>query len=130
MAARITTAFAGFDRTRMERDLPLQDGGKELGVATPKMVILAVPTSGTAARWRSMPWEISPDKYSRYILPIGKACGNDCELPDRQPDRTDRSGCPTRFRRWPGAQASRLRSPRRRAPCVGAPLTPVRRDPA
>ncbi len=72
MAARIATAFAGFDRARMERDFPLQDGGKELGVATPKMVILAYRPKDLQPLAQYAVGDIAPDKYSRYILPVGK----------------------------------------------------------
>ena len=73
MAARIAAAFAGFDRARMERDFPLQDGGKELGVATPSMVILAYRPQELQPLAQYAVGDIAPDKYSRYILPVGKA---------------------------------------------------------
>ena len=72
MAARIATAFAGFDRARMERDFPLQDGGKELGVATPKMVILAYRPKELQPLAQYAVGDVAPDKFSRYILPVGK----------------------------------------------------------
>jgi hypothetical protein len=72
MAARIATAFAGFDRARMERDFPLQDGGKELGVATPSMVILAYRPQELQPLAQYAVGDIAPDKFSRYILPVGK----------------------------------------------------------
>ena len=65
-------AFAGFDRARMERDFPLQDGGKELGVATPKMVILAYRPKDLQPLAQYAVGDVAPDKYSRYILPVGK----------------------------------------------------------
>lgn len=72
MAARISQAFVGFDRARMERDLPLQDGGKELGVATPKMVILAYGPKELQPLAQYAVGDVAPDKFSRYILPVGK----------------------------------------------------------
>ncbi len=72
MAARIATAFAGFDRARIERDFPLQDGGKELGVATPKMVILAYRPKELQPLAQYAVGDVAPDKFSRYILPVGK----------------------------------------------------------
>jgi hypothetical protein len=72
MAARIATAFEGFDRARMERDFPLQDGGKELGVTTPKMVILAYRPRELQPLAQYAVGDIAPDKFSRYILPVGK----------------------------------------------------------
>ena len=72
MAARITAAFEGFDRARMERDFPLQDGGKELGVATPKMVILAYRPNELQPLAQYAVGDIAPDKFSRYVLPVGK----------------------------------------------------------
>lgn len=73
MAERIGTALAGFDRARMERDFPLSDGGKELGVATPKMVILAYRPNELQPLAQYAVGDIAPDKYSRYVLPVGKA---------------------------------------------------------
>ena len=72
MAVRITAAFEGFDRARMERDFPLQDGGKELGVATPKMVILAYRPNELQPLAQYAVGDIAPDKFSRYVLPVGK----------------------------------------------------------
>jgi hypothetical protein len=72
IAARIAQAFAGFDRARMERDFPLQDGGKELGVATPKMVILAYRPKELQPFAQFAVGDVAPDKFSRYILPVGK----------------------------------------------------------
>jgi hypothetical protein len=71
-AARIATAFAGFDRARMERFFPLQEGGKELGVATPKMVILAYRPNELQPLAQYAVGDIAPDKFSRYVLPVGK----------------------------------------------------------
>ena len=72
IAMRIATAFAGFDRARMERDFPLQEGGKELGVTTPKMVILAYRPKELQPLAQYAVGDVAPDKYSRYILPVGK----------------------------------------------------------
>lgn len=72
MAARIATAFAGFDRARMERDFPLQDGGKELGVATPQMVILAYRGRELQPLAQYAVGDVAPDKHSRYVLAIGQ----------------------------------------------------------
>jgi hypothetical protein len=72
IAAQIATAFEGFDRARMERDFPLQDGGKELGVTTPKMVILAYGPGQLQPLAQYAVGDIAPDKFSRYVLPIGK----------------------------------------------------------
>jgi len=72
MAARISQAFVGFDRARMERDLPLQDGGKELGVATPRMVILAYRSNELQPLAQYAVGDVAPDKFSRYILLVGK----------------------------------------------------------
>jgi len=72
MATRIATAFAGFDRARMERYFPLQDGGKELGVATPGMVILAYRPNELQPLAQYAVGDVAPDKFSRYILPVGK----------------------------------------------------------
>jgi hypothetical protein len=57
----------------MERDFPLQDGGRELGVATPSMVILAYRPQELQPLAQYAVGDIAPDKYSRYILPVGKA---------------------------------------------------------
>ena len=72
MASADRQAFAGFDRARMERDFPLQDGGKELGVATPKMVILAYRPNELQPLAQYAVGDIAPDKFSRYVLPVGK----------------------------------------------------------
>ena len=72
VAARITAAFAGFDRARMERDFPLQEGGKELGVATPQMVILAYRPRELQPLAQYAVGDVAPDKHSRYVLPVGK----------------------------------------------------------
>jgi hypothetical protein len=72
-AARIEKALAGFDRARTERFFPLQDGGKELGVATPQMVILAYRGREPAPLIQLAVGDIAPDKLSRYVLPVGKS---------------------------------------------------------
>ena len=71
-AERIAKAFAGFDRARIERELPLQDGGKELGVTTPKMVILVYRPSELQPLAQYAVGDVAPDKFSRYVLPVGK----------------------------------------------------------
>jgi hypothetical protein len=72
-AARIEKALAGFGRARMERFFPLQDGGKELGVAAPQMVILAYRGKNPTPLIQIAVGDIAPDKLSRYVLPVGKA---------------------------------------------------------
>jgi hypothetical protein len=72
MAARIAQAFAGFDHARMERYFPLLNGGKELGVATPQMVILAYRPKELQPLAQYAVGDVAPDKFSRYILPVGK----------------------------------------------------------
>jgi hypothetical protein len=72
MAARIAQAFAGFDHARMERFFPLLNGGKELGVATPSIVILAYRPKELQPLAQYAVGDVAPDKFSRYILPVGK----------------------------------------------------------
>jgi hypothetical protein len=73
MAARIAQAFAGFDHARMERFFPILNGGKELGVATPSMVILAYRPKELQPLAQFAVGDVAPDKFSRYVLPIGKS---------------------------------------------------------
>jgi hypothetical protein len=72
VAARIAQAFAGFEHARMERYFPLLNGGKELGVATPSMVILAYRPKELQPLAQYAVGDVAPDKFSRYILPVGK----------------------------------------------------------
>ncbi len=72
MAERIAKALAGFDRARMERDLPLQEGGKELGLAVPSMVILVYAPKQLQPLAQFAVGDVAPDKFSRYVLPVGK----------------------------------------------------------
>jgi hypothetical protein len=73
MAQRIDTAFAGFGRTRIERQFPLDKGAQAYGLATPQMVILVYRPSELQPLAQYSVGDIAPDTLSRYILVVGSS---------------------------------------------------------
>ncbi len=70
-AARIEKAFAGFGRTRMERQFPLNLQADEFGVTRPEMFIMVYRPKEIQPLSRYAVGMIAPDKFSRYVLPVG-----------------------------------------------------------
>jgi hypothetical protein len=72
MAKRIESAFAGFDRTQTERQLPLAQGGKEYGLTAPQMLILVYRPREQQPLAQYAVGDVAPDTYSRYVMIVGR----------------------------------------------------------
>jgi hypothetical protein len=72
MGEKIAYALAGFDRARIERTFPLEDGGKIYGVATPQIVVLVYRPKALQPVAQYAVGDIAPDKLSRYVLMVGR----------------------------------------------------------
>jgi len=72
MAKRIESAFAGFDRTQIERQLPLTQGGKEYGLTAPQMLILVYRPKEQQPLAQYAVGDVAPDTYSRYVMIVGR----------------------------------------------------------
>jgi hypothetical protein len=70
-AARIETALAGFGRARMERQFPLNVQNDEFGVTRPEIFIMVYRRGQTQPLSRFAVGTVAPDKFSRYVLPVG-----------------------------------------------------------
>jgi hypothetical protein len=70
-AARIETALAGFGRARMERQFPLNVQNDEFGVTRPQIFIMVYRPKETQPLSRFAVGVVAPDKFSRYVLPVG-----------------------------------------------------------
>jgi len=68
---RIETALAGFGRARMERQFPLNVQNDEFGVTRPEIFIMVYRPRETQPLSRYAVGVVAPDKYSRYVLPVG-----------------------------------------------------------
>jgi hypothetical protein len=73
MARQIETGFAMFSRTRMERQLPLDKGGQEYGVATPQTLILVYRPKELQPLAQFAVGDVAPDAVSRYVLVVGSS---------------------------------------------------------
>ena len=70
-AARIATALAGFGRARMERQFPLNVQNDEFGVTRPEIFVMVYRPRETQPLSRYAVGVVAPDKFSRYVLPVG-----------------------------------------------------------
>jgi hypothetical protein len=73
MARQIETGFAMFSRTRMERQLPLDKGGQEYGVAAPQTLILIYRPKELQPLAQFAVGDVAPDAVSRYVLVVGSS---------------------------------------------------------
>jgi len=72
-AQRIAQAFAGFGRTRIEREFALQAQGAEFGVTTPEMIVLVYGPGDLKPMMQYAVGDVAPDTISRYVLPVGSS---------------------------------------------------------
>ncbi len=72
-AARIEKSLAGFGRARMERQFALNLQNDEFGVTRPEIFIMVYRTKETQPISRYAVGVVAPDKFSRYVLPVGSA---------------------------------------------------------
>lgn len=70
-ANTIVQAIAMFSRTRKEQPIPLQPGKDEFGVSRPDILIMIYREKKTDPVGRFSIGTVSPDGYSRYVLPVG-----------------------------------------------------------
>jgi hypothetical protein len=73
MAQRIEFALQGFDRTRMERSLPIGVGVQQYGLATPQMVILVYRPKELEPLLQVAVGDVAPDTFSRYVMVVGSS---------------------------------------------------------
>lgn len=71
LTARIAKAFDGFGRTRRERELRLEQKGKDFGVSAPQMIILVYQRVDAAPLAQYAVGDLAPDRLSRYVLRMG-----------------------------------------------------------
>jgi hypothetical protein len=72
MAARIEHAFAGFGRTRVERQLaPEGQSSDAYGVVAPEMLVLVYRPHDLQPLARYAVGDVAPDRLSRYVQAIG-----------------------------------------------------------
>ena len=64
-------AIAMFSRTRKEQPIPLEPGKDEFGVSRPDILIMIYREKKTDPVGRFAIGTVSPDGYSRYLLPVG-----------------------------------------------------------
>jgi hypothetical protein len=60
-----------FSRTQKEQPIPLKPGQDEYGVSRPDILVMAYPLKGNDPVLRLAVGTVSPDGYSRYVLPVG-----------------------------------------------------------
>jgi hypothetical protein len=70
-ATTIAEAVAVFSRTRKEENIPLQPGKDEYGVSRPDILIMIYRPKKSEPVARFSVGIVSPDGYSRYVLPVG-----------------------------------------------------------
>ncbi len=70
-ASTIVQAIAMFSRTRKEQPIPLEPGKDEFGVSRPDILIMIYREKKTDPVGRFAIGTVSPDGYSRYLLPVG-----------------------------------------------------------
>ena len=70
-AERISKAFEGFERTRMERRFELDTQNDEYGVVSPQMFIMVYRPDELQPRARFAVGNVAPDRVSRYVLVVG-----------------------------------------------------------
>jgi hypothetical protein len=70
-AQLIDKAFAGFGRTRMERELAIDAGTDPYGVTRPEMLILVYRADDPKPLGQYAVGDLAPDALSRYVLALG-----------------------------------------------------------
>lgn len=70
-SARIEKSLAGFGRTSMERQFPLNVQNDEFGVTRPEIFIMVYRPKEMQPLSRYAVGTVAPDKLSRYVLPVG-----------------------------------------------------------
>jgi hypothetical protein len=70
-ATTILQAIAMFSRTRKEQPIPLEPGKDEFGISRPDILVMIYRAGKTDPVGRFAVGTVSPDGYSRYILPVG-----------------------------------------------------------
>ena len=71
VAEQIEKAFAGFGRTRMERQFPLSIQADEFQVTRPQIFIMVYRPKEVQPLARYAVGIVAPDGVSRYVLPVG-----------------------------------------------------------
>ena len=71
-AARIDRVLAAFERTRIEREVPLPREGDPYGVAAPELVILAYRAGASQPLVQYAVGHVAADTVSRYVLVVGQ----------------------------------------------------------
>lgn len=70
-ATTILQSVAMFSRTRKEQNIPLEPGKDEFGVTRPDILIMIYRAKKSDPVARFSVGTVSPDGYSRYVLPVG-----------------------------------------------------------
>lgn len=71
VASTINQAITMFSRTQKEQPIPLQPGRDEYGVSRPDILVMVYALKGQDPVARFAVGTVSPDGYSRYVLPVG-----------------------------------------------------------
>ncbi|MFM7657926.1 MAG: hypothetical protein ACKO5Z_04995 [Burkholderiaceae bacterium] len=71
VASTIAQAIAMFSRTQKEQPIPLKPGRDEYGVSRPDILVMVYALKGNNPVTRLAVGTVSPDGYSRYVLPVG-----------------------------------------------------------
>ena len=69
----IANALTGFGRMQREQQVPLKGGDDEYGVSRPDIFIIVYRSGNEAPLARYAAGSVTPDGYSRYLLPVGEA---------------------------------------------------------
>ncbi len=69
----IANAFTGFGRMQREQQVPLKGGDDEYGVSRPDIFIIVYRSANAEPLARYAAGNVTPDGYSRYLLPVGAA---------------------------------------------------------
>ncbi len=73
LAQRIEFALQGFERTRMERKLPTDQGVERYGLAVPQMLILVYQPKELQPLLQVAVGDVAPDTFSRYVMVVGSS---------------------------------------------------------
>ncbi|MFM7633192.1 MAG: hypothetical protein ACKO65_07555 [Betaproteobacteria bacterium] len=71
VASTIAQAITMFSRTQKEQPIPLKPGQDEYGVSRPDILVMVYALKATDPITRLAVGTVSPDGYSRYVLPVG-----------------------------------------------------------
>jgi len=71
VASTKTQAITMFSRTQKEQPIPLKPGQDEYGVSRPDILVMVYALKATDPITRLAVGTVSPDGYSRYVLPVG-----------------------------------------------------------